>query len=128
MDRRWVSPACHAPVAVLRLVWRVLLSDRAGAVVGGPACGVAEHGVCGKDVLQDSVGGGGLRGGREVAGVGVMLAQQVAVGVGDLVLGGLRRESQDRVEVGEDCCVMRPAGRVRRTGAGAAQSASDGQW
>ncbi len=81
MDRRWVSPACHAPVVVLRLACRVPLSDRAVAVVGGTACGVAEHRVGGKDLLQDGVGGGGLRGGREVAGVGVMLAQQAAVGV-----------------------------------------------
>lgn len=58
--------------------------------------------VAGQSVAGDGMASGAPALGRRPRGRGYRgePAQQAAVGMGDLVLGGLRRESQDGVEVG----------------------------
>lgn len=53
------------------------------------------HGVGGQDLLQDAVGCGGLLGVFDGAGVGVMLAQERAVGTADVRYVRIGEQPQD---------------------------------
>ncbi len=91
-------------VGVRRVRGRVLagVALRCGglaAVVVGSASRVSQHGVGGQDLLQGNVGFSGLLGVLDGAGVGVMLAQERAVGTADVRGTGIGEQSQDGVEI-----------------------------
>lgn len=69
-------------------------------VVARSSDGVAENGVGGEDLAKGCVGSRVLRFAGGAAGVGVVLAKPVAVGVRDVRLARVRRDVQDGVMVG----------------------------
>jgi len=82
-------------------------------VVVGASSGIMQNGIGGEDVLKPGVFGRCLVaiGGGDVAGIGVMAAEQDAICVGDLRIGGVGVDPEDGVVI-----VLVGAGHRRRSG------------